>query len=211
MKPEAKLATAAPQLLKPSPPRQARPLWHFALPLALQTALILALPARNAYTFATGTTVVLQTAPVDPYDFLRGYYQTLGYEISQQDTLAALPGGEAVFGEDRPYTDHFYVVLEPPTSETSPPRPWQPVRISGELPDDLTAGQIALRGEYRDWQITYGLERYYMPESQREAINRDIGDVQRSQPEAFRVEVKVGGDGVAVPVSLWVQERHYRF
>ncbi|NEP81104.1 MAG: GDYXXLXY domain-containing protein, partial [Okeania sp. SIO3B3] len=68
------------------------PIWRFILPLTVQLALILSIPAQAIYTTITGRTVVLQTVPVDPYDFLRGYYQVLSYDISRKDNLSQLPG-----------------------------------------------------------------------------------------------------------------------
>ncbi len=203
----------APQpLLTPASRPRRRSWWRLAVPLTVQVVLILAIPARSAYVFATGTTVVLQTVPVDPYDLLRGYYQTLSYDISQVDTLQQVPGGQDLFDPSRLSESFpFYVILEPPAAATMPPQPWRPVQVVRERPEQLTARQQVLRGEYRAWQVVYGLETYYMPEAEREAINEDIQTVQRSEPEAFRVEVKVSRDGSAVPVSLWVSDRNYRF
>jgi uncharacterized membrane-anchored protein len=67
---------------------------NFWLALGVQLLLLSSVPAKAIYTLNSGTTVFLQTAPVDPVDLLRGYYQTLGYEISSLNTLAKLPGGE---------------------------------------------------------------------------------------------------------------------
>ena len=54
-----------------------------------------------------------------------------------------------------------------------------------------------------------------MPEDRREKINQDIQEVQRSvnseEDIPFVVEVKVNSQGKAVPVSLWVRERNYKF
>jgi len=211
---ESRIAIPAPPQPQQTPTRQRRiSWWRLALPLTLQTLLIVALPARNAYVFATGTTVVLQTVPVDPYDLLRGYYQTLSYEVSQVDRLADLPGGNTLFSDqNQGKTFNFYVVLEAPAPSTAqPPPPWQPVRVTAEFPEDLTREQVALRGRYDRWRIIYDLETYYMPEAQRDRLNTAIQDVQRSEPEAFRVEVRVGDRGEAVPASLWVRDRRYQF
>ena len=188
------------------------PGWRFWAPLALQAALIVAIPAQDAYTYMTGEQVTLQTAPVDPYDLLRGYSQTLSYEISQPETLRQLPGGEDFFKADANVERPIYVVLEAPDStNTNPPAAWIPVRISASRPTGLANNQIALKGQYKGWRVIYGLETYYMPEDQRNQINADIGQVQRQNPQAFVVEVRVDGQGNSVPVSLWVSDRNYRF
>jgi uncharacterized membrane-anchored protein len=191
------------------------PFWRLGIPLLIQLALILSVPAQAVYTYVTGKTVILQTIPVDPYDFLRGYYQTLNYEISDIDTLKTLPGWQEVAGENERISRNtiVYVTLEQPKDQSNSelPAAWKPINISLEQPEKLPENQIAIRGESQDWNIKYGVERYYMPEDQREQINDDINQTQQTQPEAFVVEVKVNDQGKAIPISLWVRDRNYQF
>ena len=211
------------------PPEAKRlPAWRLWAPLLLQIGLIAAVPATAVYTFITGKTVVLQTAPVDPYDFLRGYYQVLRYDISDLTNLQKLPGWKNLPTEKTPCPPgivcpknthnlkpqtSFYVILEAPKTATNPGRPqaWKPVRVSLENPANLPANQIAIKGKYDGWQMKYGLETYYMPEDEREKVNQEISEAQRKQRQSFLVEVKVDKTGHAVPVSLWVRDRNYRF
>ncbi|MEG4073240.1 GDYXXLXY domain-containing protein [Microcoleus sp. Pol14C2] len=211
------------------PPAAKRlPAWRLWVPLLLQIGLIAAVPATAVYTFLTGKTVVLQTAPVDPYDFLRGYYQVLSYDISASTNLQKLPGWKDLPTEKTPCPPgivcakntnnvkpqtSFYVILEAPKTATNPGRPqaWKPVRVSLENPANLPANQIAIKGKYNGWQMEYGLETYYMPEDEREKVNQEISEAQRKQRQSFLVEVKVDKTGHAVPVSLWVRDRNYRF
>lgn len=188
------------------------PGWRLWVPLLFQTGLILFVPAQDAYTYVAGKQITLQTAPVDPYDLLRGHYQTLGYEISRADQLRKLPGGEQLNQQ----LDNFYLVLQAPdqasaqaTATVNPPKPWQPMRISATRPTDLTANQVAIAGKIsRYGQITYGIETYYMPEAQRNDLNQEISQTQQ---QAFVVDVKVDSSGNAVPISLWVRDHNYRF
>ncbi len=191
--------------------RRSLPLWRFVVPLLFQAALIVAIPAQDAYTVVSGRTVVLQTAPVDPYDLLRGYYQTLNYEISNPDRLKTLPGGDQVFDPSKAMPSSIYVTLEAPTGQSTPPKPWKAVAVSATLPKHLAANQVALEGQLNGWRISYGLEQYYMPEDQRTGVNDDINFTQRRTPQAFVVEAKVDAQGNAVPMSLWVRDRQYRF
>ncbi|MDY7021236.1 MAG: GDYXXLXY domain-containing protein [Cyanobacteriota bacterium] len=192
------------------------PSWRLLLPLLFQLVIIASVPAQAVYTYVTGKTVVLQTAPVDPYDFLRGYYQVLSYDISTSETLKTLPGWEKL-AEDQNYLPsetQIYVVLEKPTQEeqqTSPPQAWKPVRVSSTLPKDLSENQIALQGESNGWRIEYGLETYYMPENLRRQVNASITEAQRDNPESFVVEIKVDSQGKAIPMSLWVRNQNYKF
>ncbi|MFB2936895.1 GDYXXLXY domain-containing protein [Aerosakkonemataceae cyanobacterium BLCC-F154] len=192
--------------------------WRFWLPLAFQTALIVAIPAQAILVHLTGKTAILQTIPVDPYDLLRGYSQTLSYDISRQQTLEKLPGWKELDREKR-NSLNLYVILEAPKEQTSSdrPKPWKPIAVSTSRPVDLPKNQVALKGRLRYGTVTYGLESYYFPENQREQFNKDISQaqtgVERSQgkPLPFVVEVKVDSQGNSVPVSLWVRDRKYRF
>ena len=213
--------------------------WRLWVPLLFQTVLITAVPAPAFYTYVTGQTVTLQIAPVDPYNPLLGYYQILGYNISTQNTLKSLPGWKDLPGttstcppvkppakstctEEKSVDagTSFYVIMEAPKSAAAAsgrPQPWKPVRVSNNRPKNLPANQVAIKGKYNGSNAQYGLETYYMPEDQREQINNDINQAQRRQPGQntqaipFVVEAKVDAQGNAVPVSLWVRERNYRF
>lgn len=196
---------------------------RFLLPLGFQIALIVAIPAQAIYTHFTGTEVVLQTVPVDPYDLLRGYSQTLRYNISQVDTLKTLTGWESLLRQTRndpedtmpPEGTSLYVILQAPNTETpSPaPPPWKPIAVRYERPVDLGEEQVAIRGELNNRWIDYGLERYYFPEQQREAINQKIRRLQQNESDErpFVVEVKVDERGNAVAVSLWLEESPLHF
>jgi uncharacterized membrane-anchored protein len=212
------------------PPEAKRiPMWRLCFPLLLQIGLIAAVPAQSVYTFVTGKTVILQTVPVDPYDLLRGYYQVLSYDISQSNNLEKLPGWEDLPGDKIvcppnvvcpkqkihrvEFGTSFYVILESPKNATNvgSPKAWKPVSVSFKNPPNLPANQIAIKGKYNGSQMKYGLETYYMPENEREKVNNDISEAQRGKKQSFVVEVKVDKTGHAVPVSLWVRDRNYRF
>jgi len=211
----------------------ARSPWAFWIPLLIQTLLILWVPIQATHTLTTGQTVVLQTAPVDPYDLFRGYYVTLGYDISNPNRLSQLPGwreierspsGQWQNGSAYDPGAEFYIVMAAPTtSATTPPEPWQPMEIRRDRPTYLPTNQIALKGLYQMGQIRYDLERYYIPEEQRNEINQYIADVQRQRPPAdpenpgaiaaapFVVEIKVGAGGQAVPVRFWLEDQPFQF
>ena len=196
----------------------AKRLW---LPLLLQTGLILAIPAQAIYTQITGKTAVLQTVAVDPYDPLRGYSQTLSYDISRVENLKRLPGWQELTQHqqqagqpNRGYVaagTWLYVTLAAPTSTTAAPAAWQPVGVSSDRPTSLPPNQVAIRGKFTGSSVEYGLETYYLPESQRQAINQDIQKQRDRQSSALVVEVKVTAQGQAVPLSFWVSDRRYQF
>jgi uncharacterized membrane-anchored protein len=195
---------------------------RFWIVLALQIVLILAVPAQAFYTQMSGRSLVLQTAPVDPYSLFQGYSVTLGYDISNVQNLSKLPGWKDIEAKRQlksdPFTaaavsDDLYVVLQAPADASSrPPKPWKAVSIASRRPSNLPANQIALRGSDRQGRIRYGLETYFIPEDQREDINQQINQAQReSSNPAFVVEAKVGADGNAVPIAIWLRDKRYQF
>ena len=210
-------------------------IWQLGVPLLLQTALILAVPAQAVYTQFTGKTVILQTAPLDPYQPLRGYSQTMRYDISSQDSLRDLPGWEQLPKQQpdgnqvtfiKPGT-LFYVILAAPVSSnlTELPQTWTPIALSPKYPAQLPPNQVALKGLAQRGLIEYGLETYSIPKDQRDRINRDLSaarQANRTQPQQLLpivMEIKVDDRGNAVPISLWAkvgkasdqQIRNYQF
>jgi uncharacterized membrane-anchored protein len=192
--------------------------WRFILALLFQLGLITAIPARGIYLQLAGEEIILQTIPVDPYDWLRGYSQTLRYEISSYETLKNLSGWDTLVqqtniegGETLPPGTRFYVVLQAPEAktETTPPPTWEGVAVSRNFPENLPDHQIAIAGQADNNWIDYGIESYYIPEDRREAINTKIA--QLSVNRRFVVEVKVDDAGNAIPTSLWIDDQEYRF
>ncbi|HBL11019.1 MAG TPA: membrane-anchored protein [Cyanobacteria bacterium UBA11162] len=211
------------------------PFGKLTVPLVFQTALILAVPGQAVYTQLTGKTVILQTAPVDPYELLRGYSQTMRYDISNQDSLRDLPGWEELPKQQpdgnsvtfiKPGT-RFYIILAEPASSSLPglPQTWKPIALTTKRPSQLPPNQVALQGLAQRGLIEYGLENYYIPEDQRDRINTDLSSARqanRIQPQQLPpivMEIKVDAQGNALPISLWVQVgkgsdqqiRNYRF
>ena len=210
---------------------RSRPSWQFWLPLALQVLCVLMIPAQSIYAHRVGTSVVLQTAPVDPYNLLQGYYVVLHYDISQSETLNELPGWndideqsatDSIGQADLPIQEtQIYVVLEQTNPESSmaestsaTPIPWAPVRVMMTHPKTLPDNQVAIRGTYYPGsrRIIYGLEQYFIPEAQRDEINDRIRQVQQSgDRQSYVVEVKVTPQGTSTPVRLWIDGETYRF
>jgi len=143
-------------------------LW-FALAIGLQVILLLGMVGRHTYTLRTGTPIMLKTAPVDPWDFFRGEYVTLSYEISTLNP-------QTVVMEGTPYqrSQALWVVLKPGDPFHTP------VRVSPDRPTELADGLVVLQGRVEwvnDWdggperpigsvQIRYGIEQFYVPEGQ---------------------------------------------
>lgn len=164
----------------------------FLAAVALQVLILLGVPARKAYTRATGRAVVLKVAPVDPYSVLSGYYVILGYDISRPTDFPNAPKFE--------YDEVIYAIVEQQADGV-----WTPVGIERELPKNLLANRVAIRGRWNDWRITYGIEEFYIPEDQRNVIAEDLS---KHQADA-RVDLKVDANGNAALLRLRIQDRVY--
>jgi uncharacterized membrane-anchored protein len=191
-------------------------LWRLLLPLSFQALLLLAIALPPLYTEISGRAVVLKTVPIDPYDLLRGYSQTLSYEISLIENIKKLPGWEnlpkQVDYERKLFPINgtsFYLILQAPSGSGKIPQPWKPVQIQTSLPTNLPTNRVALKGTVNYGRIDYGLETYYMPEELRKEVNDAVTESNRKQSGA--VEIKVDAKGNAVATQLWAGDRNYRF
>ncbi|BAZ30846.1 hypothetical protein NIES4074_33130 [Cylindrospermum sp. NIES-4074] len=197
------------------------PISRLIAPLLVQIGLILAVPAQALYTDLTGKTVILQTLPVNPYDVLRGYALNLNYNISRTTTLRRLPGWRewvrrnTLRNRQIAAGSSLYLILQEQQSfNRGVPRAWRPVRVTSDRPNTLPNNQVALKGVYQEGTFNYGLENYIIPEDQRQQISDDLLQAQQSREGRLPpivVRVKVDPQGKAVPVSIRVRDRNYRF
>lgn len=171
-------------------------LW-FALALALQFLILLGVPAQIFIARTTGRSVILKVQPVDPYNILSGYFVTLGYEISSNQGFPRNTG--------EPNTDPnpggiVYAIVERQDDGL-----WHPVELAASLPASLPENRMAIRGNYVGGRIEYGIEQFYIPESKRGVIDKDL----REHMGNARVEVKVDANGNAALVKLLIEDRVY--
>ena len=166
-----------------------RLLWLGAAVALLQSGALYAMVAQRAAILRSGTNVTLLTQPVDPHDFLRGDYVTLGYGISniEASKLTGTP----------PATDglaDIYVTLK-----QSDGGAWTFAAASWQMRDDLQPGEVQLHGRtagyhnaaiYHELRVQYGIERYYVPEGQ----GRVIEDQQRERKIEAVIAVSPAGD-----------------
>jgi uncharacterized membrane-anchored protein len=204
------------------------PIWRLIAPLFVQLGLILAVPSQAMYTDMTGKTVILQTVPINPNDVVRGSSLNLDYNISRPETLRRLPGWNEWLrrnsrrGRQISQGSILYLILQERQSfDRNELQSWKPIRVSSNRPVSLSNNQVALKGNYQDGLVNYGLENYFIPEEQRRQINEDISQIQENrngrQPPIL-VRVKVDSQGNAVPLGLSIKDtsgerrdRNYRF
>lgn len=166
----------------------------FILALTVQLVILAAVPAKKILPKIVGRTVLLAIRPVDPYDLFSGYYMTLRYEISQ-------PTNAENYHQFRYKKDEsVYVVLAEADTGL-----WQAVSIHDKWPDSAPKDAIVIKGQIRRGWIRFGIERFYVPETLRHAMEKDL----RSNIAYARAEVAVGPFGNAVILRLRVQDRTY--
>lgn len=157
---------------------------------ALQIGFLAALVEGRASILRDGREVLLKVEPVDPRDLLRGDYVRLGYAISSLDR-ALITGQGADLARDadimvrlaRGEDGLWQAVGARPAAAPAVVDDAGTVEIAGRVEGD-PAGSETLR-------VLYGIERFYLPEGQGLAIERDLS------VRPFRMLVAVGEDGSA--------------
>ena len=144
-------------------------LWLGAAVALMQSGVLYAMVQQHVSILRDGTDITLQSEPVDPHDFLRGDYVTLRYAISN---IEAGKISGAIPATDGP-ADVYVTVKEGDGGV------WSFASASWQKRDDVPSGEVQLHGRtssfanaaaYSPLRITYGIERYYVPEGQGRVI-----------------------------------------
>lgn len=130
-----------------------------------------------------GRSILVETAPVDPRDLLRGQYMQLSYPFSRPGQFGDELGGVREGSE-------VWVVLAPEG------RFHVPSRASIERPEALAPDEVALLGRLERWQIVFGIEMYFVQEGTPTPDQRDI-----------TVRLRVGDDGYARIEQIYVRDQ----
>lgn len=178
-----------------------RRLWLAAIVVAaLQTAVLAYMVGERAWGLRSGVEILLKTAPVDPRDLLRGDYVTLNYDISRVP-VATLVGG--LPAEDRynqivsirlkKQDDGYWGIVESSFAALEP-KPDTVVLKSEPFDYYTSMSSDTIR-------VTYGIERYYVPEGE----GRDIEDARNH--DRVSIAARVSADGQAHIRSLLLDGR----
>ncbi|MFB9325689.1 GDYXXLXY domain-containing protein [Paenibacillus aurantiacus] len=146
--------------------------------LLLQGALLGGMIAVNETALASGVTVKLELAPLDPRSLLQGDYVQLNYGISTP------PQKEVPTLEELGYGAKIKVVLAPDAGGVYR---FSRLYLEG---DALQDGEVALNGKWEGFRIEYGIEHYFIPEG-------TGADVERTAKFA-NVVVSRSGNGMIV-------------
>jgi uncharacterized membrane-anchored protein len=166
-----------------------RIVWLGIVVALLQSGVLYAMVEQRASILRNGANITLLTEPVDPRDFLRGDYVTLGYGIT--NIAANTINGTAP--TDQGPADVFVAVKQDGAGA------WVYSSASWQKRDNLPNGEVELRGHIRNFyglttestfRVVYGIERYYVPEGQ----GRAIEDQQRERKIEAVIAVSSAGD-----------------
>lgn len=151
--------------------------------------------AGRAAILRNGTEVLLKVEPVDPRDLLRGDYVYLSYDISRIPVrlIANIPAGQnasrdgAIVVRLKEGEDGYWHAITAWLGKAQTPAGQGEVDIAGHL--------------FRGWNLSadsdatvspdYGIERFYLPEGEGKAIERDM----RTRP--FGIRAAIARDGTA--------------
>jgi uncharacterized membrane-anchored protein len=128
--------------------------------VALQVVWIAATAIKTEVRLGGTDTILLETAPVDPRDLLRGDFVILNYKISSIPTNW-IPNANAQTLRNQP----IFITLEKRGEF------YQSVSASLTPPSSVGSNQKVVRGTAETaWlgtpnlRVAYGIERYYVPE-----------------------------------------------
>ncbi len=168
---------------------------YFLLAVILQAGILAAVPARQIHARMTGKLITIKTAPVDPYSFLSGYHVILGFDISTPPDVSYMQVGDV-----RNYP--VFVVLRERFDKV-----WEIDSIHKEWPKDVPSDKIVIRGKTDNNRIRYGIEHYFIPETDRSQIESDF---RANRTESY-AQVKVDRFGNAALVGMKIKDKLYEY
>ena len=145
-------------------------------------------------TLRTGKTVVLETVPVDPRDFLRGDYVVLRYKLSSLD-MNQIKSIKSYYR----HGESIYVELKPKGKF------WEATAIYEKKGDTINGLFIKGKVKYyydKKLEANYGIESYFVPEGE----GRDIERKMRGNKSSVSVEVVVDSSGRALIKRVYIDE-----
>lgn len=155
----------------------------------LQSSILYYVVDSRASVLRNGAEIRLETSPVDPRDFLRGDYVILNYKISEVPAAAIVgewPSTRArhtIYVRLAPAADGFWAVGD---------ASFEPLAAkSGTVVIRGITDALGTRETRRDISVSYGIERYYVPEGEGRAIETARNDGRIS------IAARVSADGTA--------------
>ena len=130
----------------------------------LGLALVLVVMTRNIIKYenhlATGDTVLLALAPVDPRGFMQGDYMTLSYAL-ERDVFAALNKDPGSY----PTNEQGYVIVALDNNKVA-----QFMRLAANQPKNLATNEMAIHYRIRNGAMQLATNAFFFQEGHGEAF-----------------------------------------
>lgn len=133
--------------------------------IGLQLAILMAVFVPPLLLKMTGTVVYLETAPMDPRDFIRGDYVILGYKVGE----GAVTQEAATLQQETGAPLYVTVTTDRPAKFVA----------AGFAKPTLMSGQACLTGRVRPWALTVDfpqLAQFFVSEGEGKAIEAARGE-----------------------------------
>jgi uncharacterized membrane-anchored protein len=138
-----------------------------------QSAVLFYIIESRASILRNGYEIVLKTEPVDPRDLMRGDFVTLNYSLSRLDPVVIKGPPPQYSGRNR-----VYIALVPGEGgqSTFSRASWQP--LEGLKPEEVllvgTTPDYFLPASSSQVPLTFGIERYYVPEGEGKPLEQGV-------------------------------------
>ena len=107
-------------------------------------------------------TILLETVPIDPRDYLSGNYFTLSYAISNIGSFHKY---------DKMRSGTIFAILK------EQGKYYVPDYISSNKPEKIRNDQVIIKGQSDVWHINYGIEKYFINQNTKTPNRTDKVDV----------------------------------
>jgi uncharacterized membrane-anchored protein len=144
--------------------------------VVFQVIFLLVMIARPLVTLATGDTILLRVAPVDPRDLFRGDYVILTYEINRVG--ANVPWSSSWEQMRQMEGKLIYVLLEPEADG----KHWRYVSDQFEEP---SSGKFIRGTIERNGSVRFGIEQYFVQEGQGHVYEKAVREHKLSAEVAL--------------------------
>ncbi len=167
----------------------------FFIALVVQLGILAYAPVGKMAILRNGRPVTLRIPSIDPFNVIRTSPMTLNFEIGYLPGLeeGTIERGETVYA----------VIVEDDEGV------WNAIRWEKEIPEHLEEGEVVIRGRGSWWGklVVYGIEKYFLPEAERAAIEKAVCE----EGKVFLVDVIVDSDGDAAVLRLRVGDVIYEY
>lgn len=181
--------------------------WKIVVIIVVQTLVLVGMVAKKQYTLSIGTSIILETQPIDPRSLFQGDYVRLNYKISE------IKYNTVTGDKDFKKHDTIYVLLKKGNPY------WTAVSVHHNLVS-APADHVVIKGEVkytgtRSWrdneekdifylEITYGIENYFVPEGE----GRELERPEENTKVTIQVMVDQMGNAGIKAVLLNGKERY---